>query len=324
MAQSSNLPVRPVIGIEGLKYAVLTESTDIVGGTPAYGTLYDLPGTVELNWNPSAATTPLYSDDGLSVIGETVGDMKLDLTLTDVSQQDMANMLGQTYVNGILAGNVTDPSAYIAIGGKILRNGGTAGTPVYEYVWFPKVKLTKPAFDYKTKEAKIVFQMAKLTGQVAKLQANGVYKTSIRTDDPAALPTTLTNWFTAVVTAANADLTALTCVVTTGTGATKTLLFTFSKASNSGTIAFSMSTAAIQALVNQCQVILAATGVVQSCTYALLSAGTGFSNSPVTVTCTTPVAATAVFVVIPAGTQVVDGSGVAVSAYASGSVTTHA
>ena len=324
MSQSSAMAQRPIIGLEGIKYAVLTESSDQVGGTPSYGTIYDFPGVVDLNWNPSAALTPLYSDDGLSVVGETVGDMKLDLTMTDVSMQDLSNILGHSYVNGILAGNVTDLSVYLAIGAKVLRNGSNNGSPVYEYVWFPKVKLTKPSFDYKTKEAKIVFQTAKLTGQVAKLQANGVYKVSMRTDDTNAPATTLTNWFTTVVTAASADLTAFTLVVTAGTGATKTLLFTFSKASASGTIPFVLPAASIVALATQCQVLLASSGALQACTYALLTTGTGFSNSPITVTCTTPVAATAVFVNVPGGTSIEDGSGVSLTAYNSGSVTTHA
>jgi len=324
MAQSSAMAQRPIIGLEGIKYAVLTETSDVVNGTPSYGTVYDFPGAIDLNWNPSAALTPLYSDDGLSVIGETVGDMKLDLTMTDVSQLDLSQMLGHQYVNGILAGNVTDLSVYIAIGAKILRNGSSGGSPVYEYVWFPKVKLTKPSFDYKTKEAKIVFQTAKLTGQVAKLQANGVYKVSVRTDDTNAPATTLTNWFTNVVTAASADLTAFTLVVTTGAGATKTLLFTFSKASNSGAIAFILPAASLAALLTQCQVILLSTGALQACTYTVLSAGTGFSNSPITVTCTTPTAAVAMSVNILGGSPIEDGSGVSLTAYNSGSVTTHA
>lgn len=324
MGTSSTLPQRPVIGLEGIKYAILTESSDVLGGSPSYGTIYDFPGVIDLNWNPGASLTSLYADDGLAVLGETVGDMKLDVTFSDIAAQDLANVLGHTYVNGILAGNTLDASPYLAIGGKILRNGQSGGSPVYEYVWFPKVKFTKPSTDYKTKEGKIVFQTAKLTGQVAKLAANGVYRTSARTDDTSVIASTLTNWFTTVVTAATADLTALTVAFTTGTGATKTLLATFSKASNSGSIPFSIPTAAITAMIAQCQVILVSSGVVQACTYAIASAGTGFSNSPVTVTCTTPVAATAVYVVIPANTQIVDSSGVAVSAYASGSVTTHA
>ena len=325
MATSSSLGNRPIIGLEGLKYAVLTESSDVSGGTPSYGTIYDLPGVVDMNWNPNASLTPLYGDDGLLIVGETVGDMKLDITLTDVAAQDLANMLGNAYVNGIVAGNTTDPSAYIAIGGKILRNGKDgSGNQAYEYVWFPKVKLTKPSFDYKTKESKIVFQTAKMTGQVAKLIANGNYKLSARTDDTNVIATTLTNWFTTVVTGTSVDLTALTCVATTGSGATKTALLTFSKASASGVIPFTMSAATIAAMASTVQCLLASSGALQTCTYALLSAGTGYSNSTITVTATTPVAATAVYFAVGAIPGLVDGSGVSVTPYYSGSITTHA
>ena len=72
------------------------------------------------------------------------------------------------------------------------------------------------------------------------------------------------------------------------------------------------------------EVMLASSGAAVPCTYALLSAGTGFSNSTVTVTCTTNVAATAVYVVVQSPSGLVDGSGVQLTTYDSGSVTTHA
>ncbi len=324
MSASSSLANRPIIGLEGIRYAVLTEASDVVGGTPSFGPIYDFPGVIDLNWNPSAALTPLYSDDGLAVIGETVGDMKLDITMTDVSQQDLANMLGHSYVNGILAGNVIDPSAYIAIGAKILRNGAVSGSPVYEYVWFPKVKLTKPSFAYKTKEAKIVFQTAKLMGQVAKLQANGLYKASARTDDTNVPATTLTNWFTAVVTATNVDLSAFTVVAAAGAGATGTFLLTFSKASNSASFPFTLSTDVITAMANTIEILKVSDGTPVAATYAVLSAGTGLANSTITVRGTTAAGNIAVYLNAPVAAGLVDGSGVALTKYNSGSVTLHA
>jgi phi13 family phage major tail protein len=213
---------RPRIGLKDVVYSLLTESSDVAGGTPTYGTVYPLTNAIELSFDPASSATTLFADDGAAFTAETVGEMTISLGNADILPADMARILGHTYANGIMNETVDDASPYIAIGAKMLRSGG-----VYEYFWLPKVKLQKPASTATTKGASIEFQTPMLEGRVVKLTANNTYRTRVRTDDENAASATLTGWFTQPVTDDSADLGAITVAVAKST--TKAT-FTFTKA----------------------------------------------------------------------------------------------
>jgi|GEM_PF-4221656 phi13 family phage major tail protein len=319
------ITTRPAIGIEGLVVALLNISTDVVGGTPTWQTPVPLAPLAKLTLKPNGTVATDFADDGAAFSATTTGKIQVDLELQDVIPSSLALVTGSSYANGILQDNSVDTAPYVALGYKQWMAGEDAnGNKVYRYVWLLKGVLAKPDEGGETKKDTLKYEHLTLKGEFTKMWATTAYRTLARTDDLNVSSANLTNWFNQPVFSNTADLSAFTLAVTTGAGATKTLLFTFSKASNSGTIPFTLPAATLAALVAQCQVLLLSSGAAQACTYAVLSAGTGFSNSAITVTCTTPVAATAVVVVVPSGTQIVDGSGVALSAYNSGSVTTHA
>ena len=313
---------RPRIGLSNVVYAVLNEATDIASGTPTYGTIKPLANALELSFDPAGNAATLFADDGAAFVADNVGEMKISFGIADIDPANYAEILGHTYANGIMGQNSTDQSPYIAIGAKRLRAGKDGANAVYDYFWLPKVKLTKPKESAKTKGASIEFQTPMLEGSVVKLVANGNYRTMARSDDANVAATTVTNWFNSVVITSSADLTALTVVAAAGAGATGTFLLTLSKASNSGAIPFTISAAAIAAFASAFRVAKVSDGSKVPTTYALLSPGTGFSNSPVTVTGSTGISNTAMFIGVPAGSAAVDGSGVSVSEYYSGSVTT--
>lgn len=313
---------RPRIGLSNVVYAVLTESSDVSGGTPTYGTIKPLANALELSFDPAGNSATLFADDGAAFVADNVGEMKISFGVADIDPASLAEILGQTYANGIITQNSTDQSPYIAIGAKRLRAGKDGANAVYDYFWLPKVKLTKPKEDAKTKGASIEFQTPMLEGSVVKLVANGNYRAMARSDDANLATGTISGWFNSVVTSSSADLTALTVVAAAGAGASGTFLLTFSKASNSGSIPFSITDAAIAQFASAFRVAKVSDGSKVTTTYARLSAGTGFSNSTVTVTGSTGLSNTAVFIGVPGGSVAVDASGVAVSEYYSGSVTT--
>lgn len=218
---------RPKIGLSNVVYAVLTESSDVSGGTPSYGTITPLANALELSFDPAGSTATLFADDGAAFIADNVGEMKISFGVADINPADRAIILGHTYAGGQITENVTDQSPYIAIGARRLMAGKEGGNAVYEYFWLPKVKLSKPKVDAKTKGASIEFQTPMFEGAVTKLVANGNYKASVRTDDANATSTTITNFFNQVVTTSGADLGAITVAVAKST--TKAT-FTFTKA----------------------------------------------------------------------------------------------
>lgn len=216
---------RPRIGLKDVVYAILDESTDVVGGTPTYGTVYPLANALELSFDPGSSSTTLFADDGAAFSAETVGEMTVSLGQADILPVDMNRILGHTYAGGVLVENTSDSSPAIAIGAKRTMPGG-----YYEYFWLPKVRLQKPKTDAKTKGASVEFQTPMLEGRVVKLTANNNYRTRVRTDDANASSTTLTNWFAQPVVADSSDLNALNVAIAEGTaGNVGKIGFTFSK-----------------------------------------------------------------------------------------------
>lgn len=217
---------RPRVGLSDVVYAVLDESTDTSGGTPTFGTITPLANALELSFDPAGNESMLFADDGPAFLADNVGEMKLSFGIADISPQNIATLLGQTYANGIISESPTDQSPYVAIGAKRLRAGKDGSSLVYDYFWLLKVKLMKPKQDAKTKGASIEFQTPMLEGMAVQLISKSNYRTTLRTDDSNATSTTITNWFTQVVTNPSADLGALNVAVAKNTTKAR---FTFTK-----------------------------------------------------------------------------------------------
>ena len=306
-----------VVGVKDFVYAALTANTDTATVAPAYGTVYSIPGINQANYNANGSLTRLYGDDGVFAAAETTGDQTLSIDLADIPDADKARLLGHTYANGALSQSSSDTSPYVAVGFKLSLDNGA-----YRYVWFAKVKFSKLNQDATTKESSVSYQTQMMEGAILNLTYSGVYRVSARSDDNALPAATLSGWFNAPVISTSVDTTAMTLVVTAGAGATTTLLFTFSKASASASYPFTMSTATITDMANSVEICKASDGSRVATTYALLSAGTGLANSTITVTATTGLSNTAVYVIAPNPSSLKDNSGVCVTEYYSGSVTT--
>lgn len=306
------------VGVEDFSYAVMTAGTDIAGGAATYGTVYTIPGLKTANYNGASGLSRLFADDGIFETADYVGEQSISIDLADILEADQARMFGFGLANGVLEKSQASTSPYLWVGFKVTLNSGAS-----KYVSIPKVKFSKPNSDNQTKEAQVTFQTQMIEGGINNLICNGNYMLTARTDDTDLPAATLSGWFTTPVIAKTADLSALTVAITAGSGATKTMLATFSKASASASYPFVIPTASIDAIASALQVLKVADGTTAGpISAALLSAGTGLANSTVTVTITTNVSNTAVYNAIAANSAVRDASGVAVSAYLSGSVTT--
>ena len=239
---------RPAIGLRGMKFAVLTGSSDVAGGTPAYGALTDISGVAEMSFDPASSMASLFADDGLILAADTLGEMKISLTLTDVDPANLATILGHTYANGQLVQKATDQSPYIALMAKRARAGTDGGNAVDEYVVLYKCKLGKPQMQGKTKGSSLEFGTVQLSGIVCKLTANDTYLMRMRTDDPAANATTLANFFNQV-TLPSADLNAFTFTSATASISGKTFTLAFAKAGGGQTVVMDASALNIQIAV---------------------------------------------------------------------------
>jgi len=312
----------PQAGVIGLSNVVAWPlNTDPVGGTATYGTVFSLAGAAELSFDPAASQTPYFGDDSLIAVGATTGFRKLSVKLYDIDPANLATLMGQTYANGQLLDKGSDTSPYFAIAGQVLRNGG-ATQPVIFY----KCQFMKPKSDWKTKGATINFVEVQLDGATVALTSNGQYSLTQRSDDPSVSASAAAAWYT-TPQFTNTDNTALSVVFAAG-GTTKTITATFSKASASGAIAFTMANSSLLTyMASQILVVKSvAAGAGTGCTltWVLTTPGAGFSNNTIVFTGTVTagaVAADNVTVAVGANSSVKDNNGVSVTAVGKGYLT---
>ena len=225
---------RPAIGIEGAVYCLLTESTDVTGGTPSYGTVKNLFPSAKLTVNPNGTVSTDWGDDGPSFVATTTGKIQVSLEAQDVDPAAYAEIMGQTRSNGITADSYLDTAPYVAFGYKQWLGGlDSLGNKVYRYKWLLKGKFSKSQEGGETKKETLNYQHMTIAGEFAKLNANGYYQTSIRTDASDVTSTTVTNWFTAPVISASSNLSAVTLSSGTGVASSHTITLTFGKADSS-------------------------------------------------------------------------------------------
>jgi len=224
--------VRPLIGASDLVYALMSESSDVAGGTTTYGTIYTLPNLRRISINPNSAAATLFGDDGPRISAETIGEIDVEFEIADILPADEARILGNTYSTGSIVRDLADASPYIALGFKLLRSGLDSATAVYDYIWLYKGKMMKPAQDNQTKEDKINFQCPKLVGKFVARQSDNQWMIKCRTDDANAA--TITAGFFSTVVSQSTDATALTCTLSEGTvGNVGKIKLVFAKGSGS-------------------------------------------------------------------------------------------
>ena len=261
---AANTP-RLRIGASDIVYAVLDEASDVVAGTPTWGTVTALPNAKAISFDPGSSLFTGFYDDGAKFSADTVGVLKLQLTLGDITPTAEAEILGHTYTGGQIQQTTLDQAPYVAIGWKTLRTGSSA---VYDYYWLYKGKFRKPTIDAKTKEATITPTDVVLEGNfVGLISKAGLYANKLRTDDDAAAAATITGFFTTVPLAA-ANLNALTVTAAEGTaGDSGKILYTFAKA---GGASFSMSSTSITTTTCACYV----SGALKAGAFVVGAAGT--------------------------------------------------
>jgi phi13 family phage major tail protein len=221
---------RPRIGASDLVYAILDADTDVIGGTPTYGTPVALANLAKIVVNPNGSGVVGFSDDKPSTAAETIGKIDLDFELADISQANYAALLGHGYANGAIDEKADDQSPFVAIGFKALRAGKYSGSKVYDYFWLYKGIFLKPQDTYETKKDSITLQNVTLKGLFVALDSNKSWRFRLRTDDAAAAGL-LSSFFTQV-TLPTADVTALSVALAQGTTThAGDLKLTFSKGS---------------------------------------------------------------------------------------------
>ena len=198
----------------------------------ANGIVYDTPialkGAVNASVNPNSDVATDYGDNGVFFVTNNRGNTEMNLELIDVDSSVLAQMLGQSKVNGITVETPLDQAPYFAVGFRVWIAGEKDGVKRYQYFWYAKGKFSVPETGGSTKTESIEFGHINLTAQFAQTIANGVICSHARSDDDGVSASVITNWFNAPVVSVEADTSALTVAIT---AATNKVTFTGSKES---------------------------------------------------------------------------------------------
>lgn len=246
---------RPVVGMRDVVYAVLSEPSDIVGGTPLYGAVKKLAGSGKISINPNASAGVLYGDDLPLHVADSIGKIDVAVDFADLDPAAEAELLGHRYINGGIVKNADDQSPYVALGFRTTHTGAGVST----LCWLYKGKFIKPDASTETRKESVNFQAKAMKAVFVPLLSSGDWQIKVRTDDPAAPAALVGGFFDNVVLTPTADLGALSCSI--AADGTK-LAFTFSKVGGGNvTILTDSLIAGATALVSKGGAIVAGTGV---------------------------------------------------------------
>lgn len=190
-----------LIGLDNFYYSIIT--TDTSAGV-TYQTPVALKGAVSVSVNPNSEVTTLFADDGPYDTAESIGQIEVDMTIADMSQEDYAAIMGHTISGGVMTELASDSPVDLAFGFRAKRSNGA-----YSYMWLLKGKFSKPEVKHETKSDKLNFQTLTFKGKFVQRTYDGKYKLSTRTDANDYTTSIGSAWFT-VVYGVTADSTAPT------------------------------------------------------------------------------------------------------------------
>lgn len=175
------------IGLRDIYYAKLL--TDPVGGTATYEAPKRLAGAISANINPNSSSATLFADDGPADTAATLGEISLELNVSDIPLETQAELLGHTVDAGVLKKKGGDVPPWVAVGFRTLKSNGS-----YRYYWLNKGKFATPEEDLKTKGDSIEFTTPTISGSFVKRDSDDEWQRQADADDSASA-TAITKWF---------------------------------------------------------------------------------------------------------------------------------
>lgn len=178
-----------LIGLKKIHIALLTDET-----TNAYAIPKQLSPAVSANVTPNFTTASLRGDDRVVYIEEALGDIDVEIAITDLTDTDYALLMGiVANTDGVIEESTDDQAPYLALGFEMAKpNGGVA------LRWYYKGKFQKPAETSATKGETTEFQTPTIS---AKFMAREDGKWRARVDyvDATSISAPVrTAWFTNV------------------------------------------------------------------------------------------------------------------------------
>lgn len=178
-----------VVGLKKIHVARLTNET-----TNVYAVPKQISPAISANVTPNYNIAKLSGDDRVVYIEESLGDIDVEIAITDLTDADYALLLGITpNADGVIEETADDQAPYVALGFEMAKpDGGVA------LRWYYKGKFQKPSETSATKGDTTEFQTPTIS---AKFMAREDGKWRARVDYVSAATISApvrTAWFTKV------------------------------------------------------------------------------------------------------------------------------
>jgi len=178
-------------GLKKLHVAILTTEE-----TNTYATPSQLSPAVSANVTPNYTTSPLYGDDRLVHVEEALGDIDIEIAVTDLTDADYALLMGVTpNADGVIEDSTNDQAPYVALGFEMPKpEGGVA------LRWYYKGKFQKPSETSATKAGTTEYQTPTISAKFMARE-DGKWRARVDYADAATIDAAVrATWFTKVYT----------------------------------------------------------------------------------------------------------------------------
>jgi phage major tail protein, phi13 family len=179
-----------VVGVEELFFAVIEDETQSL-------TEYDTPERLgyvqELTITPNSEAVNQYGDNRIIESYTSISAIEVNATLTGISPEVEATILGYTHANGVTIKHEKDQAPFVALMYKRLMANGK-----YRYKVLYKGKFSLPEESNQTKEESVTFQSTSLVATFVP-RLDGIYEYQV--DEGTATGPALASietWFTSV------------------------------------------------------------------------------------------------------------------------------
>ncbi|MBK4212556.1 phage tail protein [Bacillus pumilus] len=162
MTQHSSL-----VGVAGVKFSPLKQES----GLWVAKKIYEFPYAINMKVEPEQSTEKQYADNKLVDMVVSTGSTKVEMEMRDLPHEISIMLLGLEEENGMLLYKKNNIPPWVAMSFYGVKANGRK-----RYVGLVQGRFSIPGTDVKTKEEKVDFQTAKLSGEFLDREQDELYK----------------------------------------------------------------------------------------------------------------------------------------------------
>lgn len=182
------------IGVSDFKFAVMTDGSDVKGGTATYGDWNNVPGLVSIDIKTNGNVVTNFADNGPFETAANLGEISVAIEHADITDEVRAKLLGHAMgATGEMEYSADDVAPYVA-----LCFTGKNADGSKKHVKLLKVKFSEFGDNYQTEKASVEFRNDSIEGQAAVRICDKLWKKTLDERNTGVTPADITAFLAAV------------------------------------------------------------------------------------------------------------------------------